>query len=239
MLCLAVSVALTRELGKNTALLDELAEDTRIRAFEVPCVAQTRDADMDAALDAALESSWSWVVVTSAEAARTLGAALQRTEASGLRVATVGDATTRALPVSSAFSPSKATAKTLALELPLDGTRVLYPTSKLAASTLEDVLRGRGFDVHRVDAYTTVPAVWTDADKARAADADIVAFGSPSAVDVWVDRLGTNAHAVCIGETTAAACDAHGFQPKAFFPDKPGLAGWAAEIKRAVDLQAR
>ncbi|KAJ8604777.1 hypothetical protein CTAYLR_001027 [Chrysophaeum taylorii] len=232
-----VVVALTREAGKNDGLRRELEADG-LRTVEVPCVAQTRDAAMEAALDAALSSSWSWVVVTSPEAAKTLGDALDRSGCAAPRVATVGEATTSALPgdVFSAFSPSKATAATLGAELPgVPGDRVLYPASKLAAKTLEAALGARGFSVDRVDAYSTVPAEWTEIDRRRAREAHVVAFGSPSAVDVWVARLGTTPRAACIGHTTAAACDAAGFYPQARFPPKPGLKAWAAEISKLAD----
>lgn len=232
-------VALTREFGKNDALRRELERDGRLNTIEVPCVTQTRDADMEAALDAALTRHlWDWVVVTSPEAAKTLRDAASRTHVEKLRVATVGEATARALPaaLASKFSPSKATAATLGAELPGNvGERVLYPASALAAAKLEEVLSDRGFVVERVDAYTTVPAIWTDDELALAATADIVAFGSPSAVAVWVERLGTTARAACIGKTTAQACDTAGFEPKARYPAQPGVRGWAVSTIEVVE----
>lgn len=235
----AVVVALTREMGKNDALRRELDRDGRLKTIEVPCVMQTRDGEMEAALDTALtRHAWDWVVVTSPEAAKTLNDAASRTNVEKLRIATVGEATARALPtaLASKFSPSKATAATLGAELPGNiGERILYPASALAAAKLEDVLSDRGFVVERVDAYTTVPAIWTEDELALAATADIVAFGSPSAVAVWVDRLGTAARAACIGKTTAQACDTAGFEPKARFPAQPGVRGWAVSIIEVVE----
>mmetsp|Transcript_8338 Transcript_8338/g.34332 ORF Transcript_8338/g.34332 Transcript_8338/m.34332 type:complete len:356 (-) Transcript_8338:1034-2101(-) len=265
-----ITVALTREAGKNDALRSRLVEAIGadgVAVVEVPCVAQVRDADGERALDAALrDHSWAWIVVTSPEAAKILGDAIARTtpttESRPLQIATVGGATAAALGpgLVSAFSPSKSTAATLAAELPFgtaedapeeDSSRkVLFPTSKLAAATLEDGLRARGFAVSRVEPYTTLPAEWSDADAATARAADVVAFGSPSAVDVWADRLlvserGTSplsttgspprvVRACCIGKTTGVACERRGFDPPATWPEKPGLAGWADEILRAV-----
>lgn len=229
-------VALTRELGKNEGLRCEL-EKRGIDTVELPCVAQTRDANMEDALDNALrKKQWNWMVVTSPEAAKALDAAVQRTgiDISYTKIAAVGDATAKALdpPYRTSFTPSKSTAATLGKELPggEKGDSVLFPASALAAKTLEQTLGERGFAVERVNSYTTVPATWTEEDTVLAAAASIVAFGSPSAVDVWVDRVGASPRAACIGETTAKACDAAGFHPKAAFPEKPGLGGWADEI---------
>lgn len=235
-----VVVALTREAGKNEGLRRALSDDRRLSTVEVPCVMQTRDGTMEAALDDALMAApWDWVVVTSPEAAATLSASARRTGLGvALRVASVGDATARALEggLSSAFKPSKATAATLGAELPGNsGDRVLFPASALAAETLETALVDRGFVVERVNAYTTVPAPWSDEDLALASSAQVVAFGSPSAVDVWVERLGATPRAACIGRTTAIACDAAGFEPRAKFPAKPGVPGWAAAVVDVAD----
>ena len=110
---------------------------------------------------------------------------------------------------------------------------VLYPASALAARTLEDGLADRGFRVKRVDSYTTEPAAWTADDAARAAAVAVVAIGSPSAARVWAERVGTGQAAACIGETSARACEDLGFS-SVFFPDKPGIPGWAASVRDAV-----
>ena len=57
-------VALTREQGKNGGLAAALEG---VASVEIPAVAQTRTADMEAALDAALlfvDEAWDWVVIT-------------------------------------------------------------------------------------------------------------------------------------------------------------------------------
>lgn len=72
-------------------------------------------------------------------------------------------------------------------------------------------LAARGIRTQRIDTYTTVPADWAPADLARAHAARLVTFGSPSAVRVWAERVGTAAAAVCIGETTAAEARNCGF----------------------------
>jgi hypothetical protein len=92
-----------------------------------------------------------------------------------------------------AFSPSKALAKVLAVELPpvAEGrpTRVLYPASKKAQKTLEDGLHGRVgadgkaplFEVVRLNTYDTVPAEWGEEETVS------TFFGG----GLCVERLGT------------------------------------------------
>lgn len=135
------------------------------------------------------------------------------------------------------YAPGKATAKSLAAELPRNASRasenVLFPASALAAKTLEDGLADRGFSVKRIDAYTTEPAVWTADDDAVAQAVDVVAIGSPSAAKVWARRVGVAQTVACIGETSADACKRLGFT-NVFFPDKPGIPGWAKSVQDAI-----
>ena len=70
-------------------------------------------------------------------------------------------------------------------------------------------------------------------DAARAAAVAVVAIGSPSAARVWAERVGTGQAVACIGETSARACEDLGFS-SVFFPDKPGIPGWAASVRDAV-----
>ncbi|KAH8070084.1 hypothetical protein JL721_5306 [Aureococcus anophagefferens] len=174
-------VALTREQGKNDGLAAALEG---VASVEIPAVAQTRTADMEAALDAALlfvDEAWDWVVITSPEAARTFGDAATRSGVSmmrdarwrGFRLAAVGAATADALRARETggwrdvHAPAKATAASLAASLPRNESR---PHERAAA---------------------------------------------------------------CIGETSARACEDLGFSA-VFFPDKPGIPGWAASVRDAV-----
>ena len=86
-------------------------------------------------------------------------------------IVSIGEATGAILEKEGAsiiYTPSKSLAKVLAVELPAVGekegraTRVLYPASKKAQSTLEDGLNSRGgFEVLRLNTYDTVPAEWS------------------------------------------------------------------------------
>uniref|UniRef100_A0A7S3Z567 Uroporphyrinogen-III synthase n=1 Tax=Lotharella globosa TaxID=91324 RepID=A0A7S3Z567_9EUKA len=100
---------------------------------------------------------------------------------------------------------------------------------------VETLLSDRGYLVERVDAYTTLPADWTDEDSKVAANAKVVTFGSPSAVKVWAKRAPVDSPiAVCIGGTSAKACKAAGFV-NIRHPEKPGVATWAEEVFRVLE----
>lgn len=139
---------------------------------------------------------------------------------------------------------------------PRGGPRVLYPASAKAQNTLESGLRARGFEVRRLNTYDTVPATWDESAEAAAAGASVAAFGSPSAVKTWAARMGVvaagvggaggegsdggggsggGALAACIGETSARACREAGWAESAiFYPEKPGMEGWAKAVGNAL-----
>ncbi len=70
-----------------------------------------------------------------------------------------------------------------------------------------------------------------------ASKVDAVAFGSPSAAKVWASRVGTSAHAVCIGNTTYTAALDYGFR-SAEFPTNSSngdLRQWSSLMKSFID----
>ena len=236
--CVAASpppaVVLTREAGKNGKLQALLAARA-IPADEVPCIAFERLPSFDE-LGPMIGEANGWVVITSPEAASVFLDAWRSCGRPPLSVASVGAATAQALAAAgleASFVPSKATAKTLAAELPPHSTSpnapVLYPCSARAQKTLENGLLARGMATLRVETYTTVGAEWDAEAKRRAAAATVVTFASPSAVKVWAERVGTAATAVCIGETSAAACREAGFA-SVLHPAKPGVEAWAETV---------
>lgn len=150
---------------------------------------------------------------------------------------------------------SKSTLETIAESTEL--RRVLYPASAKAQKTLESGLAARGFEVRRLNTYDTVPAEWDAAAEAAAGGASVAAFGSPSAVKTWAARLGVavegegggggarggggggegagGALAACIGETSARACREAGWpESTIFYPEKPGMGGWAKAVEDAL-----
>ena len=77
--------------------------------------------------------------------------------------------------------------------------------------------------------YDRVPAGWTPEQAQVAAAATKVALASPSAVKVWSERVGITTYAACIGETSAEACRTAGFA-KIYWPESPGIEGWAKSV---------
>lgn len=236
-------VFLTREAGKNTKLHRAL-QARHVSTRELPAVAQV-PVEGGARLPAALaDGPWAWVIVTSPEAASVVAPAWKEAHEPSLRLASVGAATAAALAaggLESSFEPSKATGKCLAAELPLgegDCQRVLYPASARAATTVPAGLAGRGFEVTRLDCYTTIDADWTRDETDLARGAEYVAFASPSAVHAWAARAGTHATALCIGETSSKAAEEAGFA-RAPCPSKPGLDAWAALIAATLEEDGR
>ena len=259
-----ILVALTREDGKNGKLMKELAGRTTdddngnpILAKELPCIAHADGPDLGKLESTLQEQSWDYVAVTSPEAARVLSTAWKADTMKTIpSVAVVGKATQAALekfgiPVD--FCPSKATAKTLVAELPpilihdddeatgtttTAATSLLYPASAKAATTLQDGLSERGFIVSRLNTYDTVTASWTQEEKELASSVKVACFGSPSAVEGWLantDNDNKRVLAACIGETSAKACRRLEWpEERIFFPDKPGIVGWADSILEEV-----
>lgn len=239
-----LKVALTREEGKNdklrTALENALGDAVILK--ELPCIAHADGDDFDRLEPILSNEAWDYVAVTSPEAARVLAQAWNKKSinASVVAVGKATQATLEKLGIVVGFCPTKATAATLVAELPAKGetTTLLYPASAKAASTLEDGLTERGFVVTRLNTYDTVTATWNDFQNDTAKDIHVVCFGSPSSVDGWLLNTNNNKEvlAACIGETSAKACREHKWpEERIFYPEKPGIPGWAASVKEALE----
>jgi len=257
-------VVLTREEGKNGDLLKRL-ESRGVECVEMPLI-ESVDGEDRAALPTALTdpAGWTWVCITSPEAANVFLQAWRAAGKPDLPIATVGAGTAKIIAPEYAtgaltaptFTPSKATAETLVAELPLlpavaaegkisSPPRVLYPASAKAERTLQDGLAARGAAVVRLNTYSTEPVTSLDAAVLTAAKAaDVITFGSPSAVKAWVALSGldgTTAAAqhplyACIGGTSAKACNKIGL-PGVMFPENPGLDGWEGAVLEALDTR--
>jgi uroporphyrinogen-III synthase len=173
------------------------------------------------ALDAALRRDHDWVVFTSVNGV----AAIQETvpPASPTRVAAVGPATAEALAsagVAVDFVPSAYTAVALASELPGPPSRVCVVRAEAAGPDLETILRGRGYEVERVDAYRTEPSGHHLIVEALDDGVDAVALTSASITEAFADAAGhppdTRGAAVfSIGPATTAACRRAGLAVRA------------------------
>jgi uroporphyrinogen-III synthase len=234
--------------------------------IELPCIAHAHGPDYDKLESYLQEQSWDYITVTSPEAARVLASVWKNTDThkdssswsttAAASVVAVGKATQielerSGIPVS--FIPSKAIAKTLVVELEEkignhhhNVCRVLYPASAQAKPTLQEGLERRGFHVVRLNTYDTVANTFTPEQMQSAQTVDIVCFGSPSAVQGWIQNVGgpnTNNNndrkpivlAACIGETSARACLEYGWPESAiFYPESPGLEEWGVAVEQAL-----
>ena len=218
-------IFLTREEGSNRQL-QKLLETRDVATDELPCIAFQKTEGFgelcSLLANSAADADHPWVVITSPAAASFFADAWAESQTSHRpRIASVGAGSAKVLEAAGLpvdFLPTKSDGKTLAAELPAEdlanggsAASVLFPSSTLAADAIADGLAARGIRTRRINTYTTAPAAWSAADLARAQAARFVAFGSPSAVRVWAERVGTAAAAACIGETTEAEARALGF----------------------------
>ncbi|XVF63991.1 hypothetical protein PTKIN_Ptkin09bG0131400 [Pterospermum kingtungense] len=242
-------VVVTRERGKNAKLIDALAEHG-INCLEVPLIQHTQGPDLDRLASVLSETTFDWIVITSPEAGSVFLEAWKAAGTPSVRIGVVGAGTAsifKNLMQSSkhsldvAFTPSKATGKVLASELPKDGNKrctVLYPASAKASNEIEEGLSSRGFQVMRLNTYTTVPVDYVDQIVLeKALSAPVVAVASPSAVGAWVNLISEpdswSNSVACIGETTASAAKRLGLK-NVYYPLQPGLDGWVGSILEAL-----
>ena len=157
-------VLVTRPTGGLASLARHLRE-IGIEPAIVPAI-EIETAGPDSELDAAVRrlADHDWVVITSANGARAVGAAAERLGVglSGIRWAAVGEGTARELErlgVEDPWLPSVALGAAVAAELPLrSGDRVLVIRGSLADARLPAGLRERGAEVRAVVGYRTIEA---------------------------------------------------------------------------------
>ncbi|KAL6867255.1 hypothetical protein ACP4OV_015279 [Aristida adscensionis] len=243
-------VVVTRERGKNADLIAAL-EKHNVHSLELPLIKHVEGPDTERLSDVLCNQKFDWITITSPEAAAVF---LQGWKAAGcpkVRVAVVGSGTARVLydvsqsdnrSLEIAFSPSKAMGKVLALELPRDSDntcKVLYPSSAKAGREIQDGLSDRGFEVTRLNTYTTWLVPVQDVEPLTlklALSAPVVAVASPSALKAWLNLVSAdnwNNSIACIGETTASAAKKLGLK-SIYYPASPGLEGWVESILEAL-----
>ena len=229
----APKVALTRELGNNDKMKALLSD---VSCIELPCIMFAEGLDYTRLTSEMVLCDV--ICVTSPQSAKVLGEAWAKSNKPEICVASVGKGTSLALKqvgISPVFEPSEATAHALAQELPQElGASVLYPTSNLALDTLQEGLEVRGFEVTRLNTYTTKPSKWTRAELDEARQVEVVAFASPSAVRTWAERVGTDFTAVVIGPTSAKVARELGFTRVASPDESKGVKAWADLIKNTL-----
>ncbi|XP_076912638.1 uroporphyrinogen-III synthase, chloroplastic-like [Bidens hawaiensis] len=242
-------VVVTRERGKNDKLITAL-EKHGIDSLELPLIQHTQLPDLEKLVSLLSATSFDWIIITSPEAALVFLQAWKAAGTPSVKVAVVGTGTASMFDeaaslskhlIDIAFTPSKATGKVLALELPKHGNEkytVLYPASAKASNDIEEGLSKRGFIVTRLNTYTTEPVQHVDQMiLQQALSASVVAVASPSAIRAWVNLLpepdNWSGSIACIGETTASAARKLGLR-NIYYPSNPSLQGWVDSVLDAL-----
>ncbi|PON46851.1 Tetrapyrrole biosynthesis, uroporphyrinogen III synthase [Parasponia andersonii] len=233
-------VVVTRERGKNGKLINALAKHG-ISCLELPLIQHTKGPDLDRLSTVLSDTAFDWIVITSPEAGSVFLEAWKASGSPNVKIAVVGAGTASIFnevlqsskqSLNVAFMPSKATGKVLASELPNNGNTkctVLYPASAKASNEIQEGLSNRGFEVTRLNTYTTAPVHDVDQmDLERALSAPVITVASPSAIRAWVNVIPKpdkwSNSVACIGETTAAAAKRLGLR-NVYYPTHPGLEG--------------
>jgi uroporphyrinogen-III synthase len=241
-------VVVTRERGKNAKLIHALAKHG-INCLELPLIEHTQGPDSKRLSSVLSATTFDWIVITSPEEGSVFLKAWKAAGTPNVKVGVVGAGTASVFEdviksskqsIDVAFTPSKATGKVLASELPKNGSNrcsVLYPASVKASNEIVEGLSNRGFEVTRLNTYTTVPVHHIDEMVLKQALlVPVVAVASPSSIRAWVSlssESGWNNSVACIGETTAAAARKFGLR-NVYYPGQPGLEGWVSSILEAL-----
>ncbi|CAI0465251.1 unnamed protein product [Linum tenue] len=280
-------VVVTREHGKNGKLINALGEQG-ISFLELPLIQHTEGPDSNKLSSLLRDVIFDWIIITSPEAGSVFLEAWKEAGTPKIKIAVVGAGTASIFEgviqssnqlLDIAFSPSKATGKVLAAELPDCGNgrcTVLYPASakasteireydhshdtifimslvfrKLTYTMCKEGLSNRGFEVVRLNTYTTIPVDHVDPTVLKEAlSVPVVAVASPSAIrtnaqlisiecnSVWLKLVSSESghwdnSIACIGETTASAAKRLGFK-NVYYPAQPGLEGWVGSIVEAL-----
>jgi uroporphyrinogen III methyltransferase / synthase len=219
------TVVVTRAREQASSLVSRLRAEGA-DTVEVPVIRIAEPADDGAARRAAAralrDATFQWVVFTSANGVeRFFTEVRDARDFGGARVAAIGPATARALAgrgIVADVVPERYVAESLLEALPAAGPaggRILLARAAVARDVLPDGLRAAGWDVDVVDAYRTVVAEVSGAQRDGIGRADAVTFTSSSTVDRFLDVLGPDAVppvVACIGPITAATARARGLR---------------------------
>jgi len=200
---------------------------------------------LDGAIRDAAMRAFAWAVFTSAAGVEAwferAGALDFDARDLNAHVAAVGSGTADALHrhgVEADLVPERFTTMALGEAFPEGTGKVLLPRADIATVELEDALRGKGWEVERVDAYRSRPE---EALPAAAAEAlqegrvDAVTFTSRSTVEAFAALADVPEGTVvgCIGPVAAEAARERGFRVDAV-ADPHTLEGLVQALEEAL-----
>jgi len=227
-------IIITRARAQASALAERL-EALGAETIEAPAIRIEPPEDTAPLATAARDAGrFDWIVFTSVNGVDAFfgalaGAGLDARTLAGVRVATIGPATTARLAAYGlrtdleppAFTGA-AVAEALAQAADLQGASVLLPRADIAPPDLADTLAQQGATVTEVTAYRTVP----DVSSAQAAaeyfarrEVDWVTFTSSSTVRYFLEAVGaaaltsSGAKIASIGPTTSTTLGEAGLEP--------------------------
>ena len=221
-------VLVTRAIGQAAPLSQELRQ-LGAAVVEIPAIAilpvASREELRAAALSLRGHRPPRWMAVTSSNAAEALRTLSLPEDLAGIRVATVGEPTARALRdigVNVELVAPGTGAGALADRLLGAGAgagAIWLPQGEAARIELGERLRQAGAEVAVTVCYRTVPMAGLRRllIPAFAEGLDAVTLLSPSAAEAVIAAIGAGAlcglSVVCVGKTTAAALRRHGLSP--------------------------
>jgi uroporphyrinogen-III synthase len=178
---------------------------------EVPLIEIIDPPDGGAALSDAVNGAVDWIVVTSANGAERVLAALPDGAPSRVRFAVVGPMTATVLErggVEPALIPPRFVAESLVEAFPRGHGVVVVAQAAGARRVVADGIAAKGWDVRVVEAYRTAALAPPSEALEAARDSDAILFTSASTVSSFVSAAGVDGVppvVVCIGPVTAEA----------------------------------
>ena len=190
--------------------LTTLLHDQGAKVLEIPVTTTVDALDAGIALQTAIDNieSYDWVVVTSPEGAHRFREAISSIASvrQHFKVAAVGTATAAAIG-SADLVPNVQTGRSLGESFPSGSGRILLAVAESAGTDFEEAARHKGWTVHRVTTYRTIPIAPDQDRKTEIVVADAITFASASSVRAWHDVFGTTMPKVVVamGSMTATA----------------------------------
>ena len=200
-----VTRATERAGGLTTLLHDQGAQ-----VLEIPVTTTVDAVDGGRDLRTAINNieSYDWVVVTSPEGAHRFREAISSITSvrQHFKVGAVGTATAAALGRAD-LVPNVQTGRSLGESFPSGSGRILLAVAESAGTDFEEAARHKGWTVHRVMTYRTIPITPDRDRKTEIVVADAITFASASSVRAWHDVFGTTMPKVVVamGPMTATA----------------------------------